>query len=70
MKRYKVVFENNIPVFARPIEVEPGFDATEIDISEFKKEGGKTFIQSLNIKGFNEIEAIEKARKVVRNIWR
>ena len=64
MKGYRVIFENNIPVFARQLD---GFDNKEL--IKLSKEGNKRLMNWLVVYGDNEADAIEIAKKVIKTIW-
>ena len=64
MNEYKVIFENNIPVFARRLDV-----AENKDLIKLSTEGDKRFMNWLVVYGDNEADAIEIAKKVLTAIW-
>ena len=64
MKGYKVIFENNIPVFARMLDV-----AENQDMVRLSKQGSKRLMNWLVVYGDNETDAMEIARKVMQTIW-
>lgn len=64
--RYKVHFENNIPVKALPVKnVDRGKDVTE-----FGEENGKTVMKYLCVEAENETDAIKQAKRIAETIFK
>ncbi len=64
MHEYKVIFENNVPVFASrlvPVEAK--------EVLKISKEGGKRVMNWLVVYGDSEDDAMEIANKVISTIW-
>jgi hypothetical protein len=64
VKGYRVIFENNIPVFARQIDI---IDSKEV--VKLSREGNKRLMNWFVVYGDNETDAIEIAKKVLKTIW-
>ena len=64
MNEYKVIFENNIPVFARRMDV-----VENKDLIKLSREGDKRFMNWLVVYGDSEADAIDIAQKVIKAIW-
>jgi hypothetical protein len=64
MKEYKVIFENNVPVFARLMNV-----VSDKELLKLTRDGDKKYINWLIVYGDNETDALEIAAKVIDTIW-
>ncbi len=64
MKGYKVIFENNIPVFACQVET-----GEKKDLIKLSQKGSKRILNWLVVYGDNEADALEIADKVLQTIW-
>jgi len=64
MKGYRVIFEDNLPVFARQIE-----PADSDEIVKLTNQGNKRYLNWLVVYGDNEADAMEIATKVMTTIW-
>lgn len=63
--RYKVIFENNVPVTAIPVRV-----IDRKDITDFAEENGRTVIKYLCVEAENEKDAMQQAQRIVTTIFR
>jgi len=63
MHEYKVIFENNIPVFASRLV------PRSKELLKISKEGGKRVMNWLVVYGDSEDDAMEIANKVISTIW-
>ena len=64
MKGYRVIFENNIPAFARQVDV-----SERNDLIKLSTQGGKRMLNWLMVYGDSEADALEIASKVLKTIW-
>jgi hypothetical protein len=64
--RYKVEFENNVPVRAIPVRT-----ANRIaDLTEFGEKDGKTCLLYLCVEAENEKDAMQQAQRIVTTIFK
>lgn len=63
MKGYRVIFENNVPVFARQI------DPDNSEMVKLSTKNDRNMLNWLVVYGDSEADALEIASKVVRTIW-
>jgi hypothetical protein len=64
--RYKVEFENNIPVHAT--KAQPG---SRVDnLTDFGEVEGKSSVKFLYVEAENEHDALEQAQRIVRTIFK
>ena len=59
-----MIFENNIPVFARQLDID---DSKEV--VKLSRQGNKKLMNWLVVYGDNETDAMEIAQKVLKAIW-
>ena len=64
MKGYRVIFENNIPAFARQVEA-----LDKNDFIKLSMKGDKRMLNWLLVYGDSEADALEIASKVLKTIW-
>jgi hypothetical protein len=64
--RYKVEFENNVPVRAVPLRTGNRVN----DLTDFGEVNGKASIRYLCVEAENENDAIQQARRIVATIFK
>jgi len=64
VKGYRVIFENNIPVFARQLDA-----VDNKEMVKLSRQGDKNLLNWLVVYGDNETDAMEIAKKVMKTIW-